>query len=76
MHGRSPRTRRRILSITSRSAPTSGARSILLITSRSDRVCRAPFAGDLIAGGDVDDVERKVGQLRRRSRRDYPRRIL
>jgi hypothetical protein len=40
--GRSPRMRRLSRSITSSEAPTSGARSVLLITSRSDLVIPGP----------------------------------
>ena len=42
--GRSPRTFAASRRITSRSAPTSGARSILLITSKSERVTPGPPA--------------------------------
>ena len=41
-NGLSPRIRRASAAITSRSAPTSGARSILLMTSRSERVMPGP----------------------------------
>src|ERR1700759_492812 len=40
--GRSPRIRRASVSIFSREAPTCGARSILLMTNRSDRVMPGP----------------------------------
>ena len=46
------------------SAPTSGARSILLMTSRSERVMPGPpLRGILSPAGDVDDVDREVGEL-------------
>jgi hypothetical protein len=41
-NGRSPRILRLSRSITSSEAPTIGARSVLLITSRSDRVIPGP----------------------------------
>ena len=49
--------------ITSRSAPTSGARSVLLITSRSARGHAGPaLARHLVAAGDVDDEDLHVDQ--------------
>ena len=63
-NGRSPRIFFASRSITSSDAPTIGARSILLMTSRSDLRDAGPaLARDLVAGGDVDHVERQVGQL-------------
>ncbi len=46
-------------SITDRSAPTSGARSVLLMTRQVGlRDARPPFAGDLVAARHVDHVDR------------------
>ena len=42
MKGRSPRMRLESVAMTSSEAPTMGARSILLITSKSERVMPAP----------------------------------
>ena len=65
-NGRSPRIRLASVSIFSSDAPTCGARSILLMTRRSDRVMPGPpFRGDLVAGRDVDDVNREVGEFGR-----------
>ena len=67
--GRKPRMRRASRSMTSRLAPTSGARSILLMTSRSERVIPgAAFARDLVAGGDVNDIDRQIGEFGREGR--------
>ena len=45
-------------------APTCGARSVLLMTSRSLCVMPGPaLARDLVAAGDVDDVDRVVDEL-------------
>ena len=57
--------RRESRSMTSSDAPTMGARSILLMMSRSERVMPGPaLARNLVARGNVDHVEREVGQLR------------
>src|ERR1700759_1185367 len=65
-NGRVPRIRLASRSITSSEAPTCGARSILLITRRSERVMAGPALGrDLVAGGDVDHVDGEVGELGR-----------
>jgi hypothetical protein len=62
--GRAPRMRCVSASITARSAPTCGARSVLLMTNRSLLVMPGPaFARDLLAGGDIDHVDREVRQL-------------
>ena len=63
-NGPSPRIFFASRSMTPRSAPTSGARSVLLMTSRSDCVMPGPaLARDLVAARHVDHVDRVVGQL-------------
>ena len=56
-------------SITSRSAPTYGARSVLLMTSRSERVMPGPpLRGIFSPPADVDHVDRQVGEIGREGR--------
>ena len=51
--------------ITSREAPTSGARSVLLITSRSERVTPGPpFLGIFFTLCNVDNIDRSVCKVR------------
>ena len=67
--GRCPRIFLASRSITSSEAPTYGARSVLLMTSRSERVMPGPpLRRDLVAGRDVDDVDREIGELGREGR--------
>ena len=61
--GRPSRTAAASRAITARSAPTSGARSVLLITSRSDAGdAGAALARHLVAAGHVDDEDLPVDQ--------------
>ena len=63
-NGPSPRIFFASLSITARSAPTRPARSVLLITSRSDCVMPGPpLRGNLVAAGDVDDVDGVIREI-------------
>ncbi len=65
-HGRrcaSGRVRAVSAAITTRLAPTWGARSILLVTRSHLGDAGAAFAGDFLAGSDVDHADRQVGQL-------------
>ncbi len=65
VHGRSPRMRLVSRAITSREAPTYGARSVLLITRKSDLVILGlPLRGIFSPFGDVDHVDRQIRQLR------------
>ena len=58
------RMRRASRAMTSRLAPTCGARSILLIDEQiALRDAGPALARDLVAAGDVDDVDREVGEL-------------
>src|ERR1700726_3504880 len=67
--GRSPRIRLASLSMISSLAPTSGARSILLMTRGvGGGGPRPPFCRGFFAGGDVDDIDRQIGQLGREGR--------
>ena len=60
----SPRIMAASLAMTSKSAPTISARSILLMTRRSDWVIPGPpFRGILSTTCDVDDVNRVIHQL-------------
>ena len=69
-NGRSPRIRRASRSITSSQAPTCGARSVLLMISRSERVTPGPpLRGILSPARDVDDIEGEIGELGREGRR-------
>ena len=63
-NGPSPRILFASLSMTARSAPTSKARSVLLMMSRSDCVMPGPpFARNLVSAGHVDDVDRVIRQF-------------
>lgn len=64
LHGRSPRMRRVSRSITSRDAPTYGARSVLLITVKSDLVIPGPPLRGIFSFRHVDDVDSEIRQLR------------
>src|SRR5262249_5443351 len=78
-NGRSPRMRRASRAMTPRSAPTYGARSILLMTSRSDRVTPGPpLRGTLSPPARprplapprrVDAVDRRIHELGAEARR-------
>ena len=63
MNGRSARAAAVSVLIVARSAPTNGARSVLLTTRRSDKVIPGPaLAGDLVPAGHVDDEDLCVDQ--------------
>ena len=67
--GRPRRTSFASSTIRSIFAPTKGARSVLLITSRSDRRMPRPrFARNIVAAGRIDDEQPIVDELERKGR--------